>query len=457
MGYRFIIYRTSGWTKAAPIVQFTNRAFNDDIDADPWDLEEENLLDFDAEAIKTEIHTALGEQCKAPIRSVNGRPYLEVHTDWNHAPIVLREMLRITEQNDLVLFDTETKRCYYREMLEIRTVSEMKLRARQLINAINGETERLRAIQKLQEWYNPYSCARGLNYVVTIRRIKDVPFEDRILAFDACLRKHLEEGEELLHGDDCFIVYKEFWAIRFCFEGYNKHANRIGIMEDGEARAKILHRMGGWEMLHYLHTDPYLPVKEVMDRLDIYEMERNYPNPCDRLAASIRISKRLQKSPFGIRFETDRGYFKKYGFFDFEMMDTFWEERREYRSVLSMDEETASFLLPLIREVCPAFYDNYYGDNILTYDVLNRLIEIIGETKLLMLADPASPALEAYLRTFDFWSLCPNEEEKTQDRVAMLTKNRTDILELYHIFTDWLHEQMVRYDGATNVLRIRGG
>ncbi|MBR2730888.1 MAG: hypothetical protein IKD72_02750, partial [Clostridia bacterium] len=72
------------------------------------------------------------------------------------------------------------------------------------------------------------------------------------------------------------------------------------------------------------------------------------------------------------------------------------------------------------------------------------------------LADPASPALEAYLRVFDFSNLYPDEKEETPDRVTMLTENRTHILELYHIFTDWLRAQMERYDGATNVLRIRG-
>lgn len=396
MLYRLFLYKTAGATSDAPCLLNINRAISTNSEREWKGNQAANSMEhFPAEKIAKRITMELTDEntkvCKCKIK-INYSPkpykqieYIYVATSFLKAKEVLPKLHTIAAENDLALYDAQTDKTFYRELVD-STFLIMNIRGQELNNVISENMKPIRRIRSIENYGNKRD--KNCSFAVTLNKDKNIKFIDRVTRFYECLKNNLKYGESLVCKDRCYKICGKWYTITYILEGYKKHADMIGYTDNGISRMDIIRRMGveeacRWVKRHNIDTD------RILARMNFLEMQEKYPNPADRFVASVNISKWEKKQKFDI------GYGSRYssGIGFHVVQDEYWDDAKQ-KSVLDIEEESATFILPFINDIYPYFYERYYLEpNHIPWQMWVDILKRLEEAKEMILNDTFNPQL----------------------------------------------------------------
>ena len=464
MLYRLYIHKSKAAADSALAVQIVNGAISTDSVREWKDNGAADSMEyFNADAVKEQIEKELGDKCRVkicfPPQEYEQKPYLYVTTSYTRVREVLPRVHAIAMENRLVLFDAETKKSFFKYLFD-DTFINLRIREQELKNCILKELAPVSSFRKLcdiQEERDYGSC-----FVVTLRKDTQKSFIERTTDFYNCLSKNLCEGEKLVCGDRAFHVCKGWYSITFVLERYKKHADMIGYYENGWAKQALIRRMSVEEAYRWMEGCSDLEKKDVKSRMYLREMTEKFPNPADRFVNSIRITKWLRKQVFDIRY-SGLGSYGSEILFHIEP-DDYYQDAQNI-SVLRIEEESATFILPIIHEIYPYFYKRYYlTENHLPTAMFRDIIDRMKAVREKIVNDTFNPDLEKYIKHFNLYVLDDHDDSRIRkwseeyNPAAFVYEHRYDIAFLYEIFIQWAETQIDCHDPneADRMFNIQG-
>ena len=276
----------------------------------------------------------------------------------------------------------------------------------------------------------------------------------------------LAEDEELICEKGFFIVSGKGYSIEYCLEAYGKHANMLGYYADGQVYIRPLNRMGCCEAIKWASECSNEEKDDINARMNFREMKRGYPNPADRFVKSINITKWQRKELFDVRYSGMGCYGSK---MRFHIVCDPYEMNEDSISVLKIEEESATFILPFIEDVYPYIYERYYlTENHLPSEMWEKIVDRIRDAKKIIVQDTFNPLLKPYIekfnlfilskeRTDDFWESGDGFRIKNEPE-RFLYEHRYDVAHLYDIFIAWSEAQLAYYCeyGDARMFNIQG-
>lgn len=468
MRYQLYVYGTTAVTGSAMAIGAISAAIGKDEETVWNDNDAAHFMrEFDVEDIKTDIERELGDKCrvivKYPPSSCEQKAYLYISTSYEEIREVLPIVYSVAIKNALALYDAEKDRNYYMDLIDESFIS-LKVREQAVKDCIINGDKRTWDMKKISCHEDNWN--KKCDYVVTFRMVHEVSFEERIKQFYNTLMDALTENEELICENECFVVKGKNYAITFCLEIYKKDIGVLGYYEDRHVCTRLLNRMGCSEAIKWISGCSEGEKNDICARMHFIEMVRAYPNPADRFVSSVNITKWQRKELFDIRYSGMGEYGSEILFHiaaDSFRMD---EDRI---SVLKIEEESASFILPFVEDVYPYIYVRYnLTENYLTSEMWEKIIERISEAKEMILNDTFNPILKSYIKKFNLFTLLKeysddflesddaykikNEPEK------FLYEHRYDVAHLYDVFIEWSQAQIKHYCefGEGRMFNIQG-
>ena len=287
MCYGLYIYATEAACPGAAAINVCNCA----VTGREEDMDIDFLRAFDVQGVAEKIRVLAGDRCSveiaAPPLAPEGTQFLRIVTTYEQAESVLPLLHAVAADRDLVLYDAETKRTFFRELLH-RPFIRGKLRAETLIRGIQAKMKPVWSIRRIGSPMTARDFQRA--YVVTLKKDPTKPFLTRCEEFRACLESLLEAGETLYTDFGCFTVAGDRYGLSFCLEGYKRHADQMGYCDGKQPRVKLLRRIGVDEAFRWIRRSG-ADAERIRSRMNIGEMCGAYLNPADRFAASVNISK----------------------------------------------------------------------------------------------------------------------------------------------------------------------
>ncbi len=468
MLYRLYVYKTAAVTGEEPAVDFIHRAITENT-ASEWrgNHADSCMLPFDAHRVKADIEAATtadgGKRlCHVKILHTPQQKvdYLSVSTSYEAVRSVLLALYAIAAERELVLYDAELRRGIFPANLYDRAYVTMRNRAAQLNAKLQQMRDFIWSLRKLYAANGKYgkTCA----YTVALRKNRDCTAEQSVRRVYLCLREALD-GETLICANRCLTVRGEGYEIVYCIEVYKDNADKIGyIVDGGEARMDLLGRMPCAKAFEWLRRNGYAS-GDVEKRMCFTEMVQAYPNPADRFVHSVMISKALQKEKFDIRYSA-------HGQCGAEILFCavpygYAEEAAEV-SVLKIGEESASFILPAVREFYPYMDARYYlTKNYIPWEMMSDILGKLKDVKEMLLHDTESETLLPYIRAFDLLWLAMQSGEAADDAalrrvrdnpVSFVRAHRYEIAHFYDLFIAWAEAQLAVYRDDSLMFGIEG-
>lgn len=460
MRYRLFLYRPAAESAFAPVIETINSAIIANSEYN-WEnkIAADNLKDFDVKNVISSMDSVFPEfDCSKykvrvclPPKQYKQNAFLYIITSYEKAGEVLPKLYAIASENDLALFDAETGKTFYRDLVDQAFIT-MRLRQQRLHNEIMKKMEPVWKIKKISPDKNDWN--KRCDYVVTIRKSKDASFMERVQDFYRCLSESLSENEELCCEDYCYKIIGKGYQITYTFEGYKRNADQIGY---NDGCTKFLNRMSTEKAFKWLENCSDTEVSDIFSRMDFKEMKHAYPNPADRFVASVNITKWQRKQIFSI-------YYSGIGYYGSEILfhivpDWYYKDEGEI-SVLKIEEESASFILPFVNDIYPDFYQHYYLDeNHLSMEMWERIISRIKEAKEMILHDTFNSKLIPYIKRFNLFALAQSDSEYEMirtDEQKFLHEHRYDVAELYDVFIRWSEAQLNFYWFDGRLFNIQG-
>lgn len=455
MRYRIYIYDTIAVSNETMVVEYINMVISRDSEKEWNDNGADRYLkEFDVRNIKAQIQNMLGDKCqiiiKYPPKKYKQMPYLYISTAFSVVQEVLPALEYIAAKNKLALYDVERDKTYYKNLVDDAFITQ-KLREKTLKETILKNTRAL--------WrYNKIFSANEENqsaFVITVYRIKGVTFAERTKWFYECLLSALTEDETLECEDRTFKVCGTDYTISFLFEGYKEHANMIGFVENGKESVALLRRMSTYNAIKWIEQCRKIEKEDIKNRMCFTEMVYKYKNPGDRLAKSVNITKWQRREIFDIRYSG-------FGYYESEIVFNVVPEcvMTSHISSLKIEEETASFILPFVKDVYPYIYDRYnLTENHLPFAMWIKFIRRLEKAKEMIVNDTFNPDLLPYIEKFNLYVL---EDENTDfdtiknNPVQFLYEHRYQVSHLYDVLIEWSDTQLNYYwgcdgDGMINI------
>lgn len=470
MLYKLFLYKTEAKNGTALAIDYINDSVSTGFASPRNDNEAARFMKrFDTETIIWKIEKELFDsdtnrcKCKAITlylpQQYGSIGYIYVATSYEKVSAVLPRLHAIAIENDLVLYDAERKKSYYMDLIDDSYI-DMRIRQQELHRIIRKVMEPIWKIRCL--YFVSDYIEKESSYVVTIKKDCNVSFKDRVIRFYTCIKNHLRDDEELLCSEKCYKIQGSGYTITYVLEGYKKHPNQIGYVEDKKITVALLERMGVEEAYHWLDSCSDEEKDDVFARMKFLEMQRKYPNPAERFIASVNISKWQQKQIFDIRYSSI-GYYGSEILFHI-VPDTFYHDESSNISVLKIEEESASFILPFISDVYPNIYDRYYAtENHISFEMWERIIYRLKKAKEMILNDTFNPDLKPYIRKFNLFVLADHEEPNywikiNNNEVQFLYDHRYEVGHLYDVFIRWSEIQLKTHcrGGQGRMFNIQG-
>lgn len=413
------------------------------------------MQEFDTEKVKNSIEKSTIDENNHPLCKINilhtpqnHIPYIKIFSSYEVIKNVLIEIHGIAAKYELQLFDAEAKRTFFKYDLYDKNFVNAKNRAAIINKAIQISVKSVWELKKIYfaKSYISYKSA----YVVTLLKDKNLDLNDRIINFYDLLKSTLIEGEELYTNNRCFTIYGDGYQISYCLEAYKKSADRICYFENGEPQSRLNRRMSMHSALQYFDKLSQREKDVVLERMSFDEMTRAYPNPADRFVRSINISKELSKEKFDVRYVG----IGEIGF-AFHRVPTEESNNSPEISCLKIDEDVASFILPIANDFYPYIYtERYYESNYIPKQAFERIIDRMKHLKKLILTDTYNSELNAYVESFDLWCLDPSYD-RNESKTDIVYRYRFDIAHLYDMFIAW-GECQLEYCSHSAMINIQG-
>ena len=462
MLYRLFLYATSASGNDAPVIPHINAAVStgNKTEWTGWSAGR-SLKAFPVDDVIQQIEENLNGKCRVHLRfsppEHDQKPFLLIATSYAVAAEVLPRLHAIAAERDLVLYDAETDRSYYRDLIDEPFI-QLRKRERKLIQAIHKANHPIWKIQELSR--DSYYSPKTSYFAVTLWKDIRVPFQDRVRRFYESLQAALLPEETLKCEDKCFTVSSDWYAVVFCLEGYKKHPNQRGWVEDGKPCVELLHRMSCYEALRFLEKEcsergTYI----VRARMLFCEMMDRYPNPADRFVHSVNITKAQRAEK---KFDISYSDIGPYGadIIMYVVPNPYYDDKRTL-SALKIGEETATFILPFFEELYPYFRERYYlADNYVPMELWVNLVRKIEVARQFVLYDTYNPVLQPYINQFNLhvledrvgpvYKMDPRIET---DPVGFLYEHRYEVAHLYDIFLQWSNIQ-IEYHGEPSEDRM---
>ena len=453
MLYRIFIYGTSAETGSALAISGINAAIRKNSSAE-WDEDcaDKALKEFDTSYVVNRINEVLTDtdtglcKCKATVKyppeGCIQTGYVYVAASYKNAMQVLPQLYAIAAENDLVLYDAETRKTFYRDLLDVSYIS-YRNRVQTLHQAICKEMHPLWTIRKIERISEERT--EMATYAVTLRKDPEVSFAQRNEQFYSCLKNSLTDKESLICKNKYYTIKTPMYAINFVLEGYKKHPDRIGYVEDGVPCVAPLHRMGADEAYRSIQKLYDTEKKDIFCRMNFTEMKKAYPNPAERFVQSVKITRWQQKQIFDVRYSGIGEYGSEILFH--KVPDNFYDDASGI-SVLKIEEDSASFILPFVEDVYPYFSQRYNLDeNHVPYQMLEDIVTRIDEAREMIVHDTFNPALTPYISRFCLSIIDPDyrEKAKSTDNAQILYEHRYKAAALLDVFTRWARAQLDTY------------
>ena len=464
MRYRLYIYKSNAITGSAPAVKIVNRAVSDP-SAREWNVNgaAHCMEHFDAEGIKNRIETELGDKCRVkvcfPPITYEQKEFLSISTSYDRITEVLPRVHLIATENRLALYDAETGRSFCKSLFDDAFIT-LRIREKELKTCIERDLKPVWRIRKISDHNGKLD--KESSYCVTLKKDPDKPFLHRVTDLFNCLKNNLKEGEKLICSSGAFIVSGEYYSVTFVLEGYKKRANWICYYDNGRAQQELTRRMGVEEAFKWMECCRDMEKLDIQTRMNFTEMEDKFPNPADRFVNSVRIAKWQRKQVFDIRYG-GMGYHNSEILFHI-VPSGVWQDEDEI-SVLKIEEDSASFILPIIHDVYPCLYERYYVlKTHLPAEMWKVIVSRVKEVREMILNDTYNPELEKYIDRFILYVLHDFDDpracrwKKEYAPKAFIYDHRFEIAYLYEIFIQWSETQLHCYDytGAGRMFNIQG-
>ncbi|MBQ2756365.1 MAG: hypothetical protein IJF27_06795 [Oscillospiraceae bacterium] len=455
MRYRLFLYKLNGaFNEDDYVVVRTNKCLRDNC------FKDEYTEPFDGAKVKeTILQNAVGENgaplCHAEVKYTPQKQceYIYLSTSNAVAKKVLVAAYSAALEFGLVVYDVERKRTFLGALFSNDAFAVMRLRAQKLNAKIRETQQPIWKKRMLEEVYDK-ECSR-CSYLITLSK-NEKSFEERTKSFYSLLRESLEEGERLYTRKRCFIIGSERYEIKFCLEGYKKNPNRIGFVKYGKPYTDLIGRMGGEAAFKWVEKNN--KTKVIAERMQINELVSAYPNPSDRFVACVNIEKQLAKEKFDIRYgsTTERGS---------EIIfhaENVYDHGTGKISVLKIEEESATFILPIICDLYPYFGERYYlEENHIPSEMMADIIKRMEQIKKLILEDTYNEKLQPYIKCFNLFIL---EDTDTMEAFEYVKNNETDVVHkhrgeianFYDLFIRWAEAQMEFYANDDLMFNIEG-
>ena len=441
MRYRLFLYKPADQEH----IDYVNRVLSD-----PYGYLSPKAADymshFDLEYVTESIRSWVGRKCKAIVLKTPGdygpKEYVYIATSFDVIRDVFPNILILVLAMELALYDAETGRTIYRNLLDetlIDHTNREQFFTNLILEAMKPVWKIRRVFDRQKDGYKTSCC------VVTIKKSPKKAFVDRVRDFCDCLKRNLNNQEKLTYKDRAFTVSGEDYSIMFVLEGYKKHSNMIGCWEDGEAKAELIGRMSVEEAYKWLKDCPYGDRKEVFSRMSFTEMVEAFPNPADRIVGSVHITKWQKRQVFTVH----------YGDIENNDLDILFHrvpDPRDYDpetiSGLKLREGTATYILPFFKDVYPYFYKRYHNiPNHIPPEAVREVVERLKKAKKMIVKDTFNPELEKYIKSFNVGTLEKGLDSKTwremNDNITDFAyKHRYEIAYLYEIFIQWAEKQL---------------
>lgn len=379
-----------------------------------------------------------------PASEIRADWVLYIATSYAQAFDILPILHAIVMANHLVLYNAETNKTIFNiEDLGHITLWLRAQECRRLIDKEVAPIWRNTRIYTYQNKRDNYAC-----YSVTLKKMPQKPFLERVKDFYACLNSNLIEGEKLICEDEAFVVCGHGYSLVYVLEGYCKHPNMLGYYQNGIATQKILCRMSFFEAHRWLDKCTNEEVADIYARLSFTEMRDKYPNPAERFVESVRITKWQRKQTFRVRYCGVGTYGSEI------LMHVVPSVDADVKSIsaLAIDEDDASFILPFVQEIYPYFYERYYlEENHLPSQMWQKIIDRIKEVRDILLRDPQDVRLKRYIEQFELKVLDRNGNRRIAKNsldyqpIEFLRDHRYEIARLWEIFVQWSERQIRTY------------
>jgi hypothetical protein len=296
----------------------------------------------------------------------------------------------------------------------------------------------------------------GYFYVLTLKKIQGSSFLSRVELFYNTLLSLLNPNEILNADGENFCVVSKSYKIIYNVEGYKKNADLVGAFEGNKCIARYLKRMGTEKAFSFYKQLDLEKQKDILARMNFTELKHCYQNLASRFVASLKITNALAKTGLNIRY-SDIGYYSSEILFHI-IPETIYVESKSI-SVLKIEEETATFILPIVNEFYQDFYDNYYlTENRVPAYIIKEIKTKIEKYKCDFVDGNVAEFCEKYLTFLNLYIFKSYNTFYNVDDIMIkdnpqgfLLKHREKVIKIFDIFIKWTDAQYKHYDISENV------
>ncbi len=235
-----------------------------------------------------------------------------------------------------------------------------------------------------------------------------------------------------------------FWVISLA------HPNQTWYVENGHLVSGLIRRMPYEQVFLWLNNLNEYERRDTLDRLHFNEMIHGYDNVLDRLAASVKLTKKLKKMPFPVTVGPITRPFGWYvrPFGDAVAFHAFFDshDQDESISMLNICEDDAIDILRFTTDILPYSADRYYEETHYPFQTMQAMVERLKIIKEILLHDPYSNLLTQYLP----------KDGNYPTRVDDIADRRFDIIKMFDLFNEWADKQITMYNYNSGMFVISG-
>lgn len=446
MRYRIFLYKAKhgveDWINYAVINQFNEKKFVNARYAS------NDLLPFDVQPIAGQLQDTLGNRAKVVIKyppeSMNQVAYILVVTSYENSESIINPVLTVACENHLAFFDAETKKTFCSDNFIGNSKIQAKLRANQICRFVRENWD-VNAVYRFRHICSLNLRKREEYYVITLKKPKDGNINQIIRRFDEIFQSCVQPGEVLVHHDKSFAISGKYYSVTIYLEGYYKHADRCWSIDRDKVVESLIHRMPYERMLKWLNSVKELEKLDTLYRLGHNEMVYEYDDLLERLAASIKLTKELQRLPCKVSIgpvvhPSPQGL-------SFHLYDEDGYENADDLSMFRIEDtyDDCRFM-QFTYNVLPYTTDRCYDETIYPIQLLEAVGNQLKEVKNLIRQDPYSNKLSKFYEKMPFTTFSPDEIDKDKER----------FITLFDILTKWIDWQLEHCDSDSAMFVVIG-